>query len=114
MLRSGQVSISEAQLAGGRLDWASKIGAVSVRVAQLASAPTVWMKAVTSALMQATYCATVAVQVDGMSLHPRLSAHGSVDWQDISLLVQFCCVLATVGALLDAAYESPFHLHAVA
>jgi hypothetical protein len=54
--------------------------------------------------MQAEYCATVAVQVEGMSLQPLLLAQGSPPCvQLFSWVVQFCCSTACEGALLDAA-----------
>ena len=102
---SGQVFIREAQLAGGAAAMAFKMSDAFERISieHIGKPPTSWMNAATSSLMQAEYCATVAVQVDGMSLQPRLSAHGSaVPWHDVSLFAQFDCNCASVGALLEA------------
>ena len=97
--------MSAMQLAGGGAAMTSNSAAVSARVsvAQVLSPVTVCVKAAASALMQAEYSATVAVQVVGMSLQPGLSAQGSVWLQEVSLFVQFVCACASDGALLDAA-----------
>src|SRR6266567_1412640 len=99
--------MSEAQLAGGEPPvCASKTADVPalVSVLQLGSPVTVWVKAVASSLMQAEYCATVAVQLAGRSLQPGLvNAPPSPLRQALSWLVQFCCSTASDGALLDDA-----------
>jgi hypothetical protein len=85
--------MSDAQLAGGSAAIAFKISDAldRISIAHTGNPLTSWMKAVTSSAMQAAYCATVAVQVAGISLQPRLSDHGlSTCWHDVSLLVQFC------------------------
>ena len=102
---SGHVFISEAQLAGGAPAIAFKISDAFERTSaeHIGKPFTSWMKAVTSSLMHAEYCATVAVQVAGRSLQPRLSAHGSaLPRHEVSLFVQLVCSCASVGALLDA------------
>src|SRR5262245_33126892 len=104
--RSGQVLFSDAQLAGGVPPViASNSAAVSVLISALriGKPVAVWMKAVTSSRMQAAYCATVAVQVDGRSLQPRLLAQGSVPWQAVSLLLQLLRSTSCEGAPRDAA-----------
>ena len=109
--------MSDVQLAGMPALCASKIADVSALVSavHIGSPPTVWLKAVTSSAMQAEYCATVAVQFVGMSPHPGLEKEAASDWEQLfCCVVQFCCSTAWLGALLDAAYDRPFHLQAVA
>src|SRR4051794_6348514 len=89
-------------------------GELLVSAVQAGSPFTVWMKAATSALMHAEYCATVAAQVVGMSLQPGLLAQGSVCWQAACCPEQLSRRTDSEGALLDAAKDSPFHLHVVA
>src|SRR5690242_11955712 len=82
-----------------------------VSVVQLGRPVTVCVNAEASSLMQAAYCATVAVQFDGSSLQPGLvNAPASPFRQALSWFVQFCCSTVCVGALLDAAYDRPRHL----
>ena len=106
MFISGHLSVSDAQLAGGFTPppkmSQTAVMSVFVAVAQSASPLTAGMKAATSSLMQAEYSATVAVQVEGMSLQPGLVVEPALR-QEVSVLVQFDCNLASVGGLLDAA-----------
>jgi hypothetical protein len=107
------LSLSDVQLAGGSPVLKAQTAAKSffVTVAQLASPLTVGVKAAAWSVMQVEYSATVAVQVEGMSLQlglPGLACRQAVSWP-----VQFPCNIESVGALLDIAYASPFHLHVV-
>ena len=59
--------------------------------------------------MQAEYCDTVALQLEGMALQSAVA--GSAFTHVVSWLVQFCCSAASLRGLLDAPYDSPAHLH---
>ena len=78
------------------------------------SAATSLLKAFASSAMQVAYTATVAFQVAAISPQPGLPADVVSDKQLASLVEQFDLSLATVGGLLEVAYESAFHLQGVA
>lgn len=95
-VRSGHlVAVSASQLAGvvGVMTSQTAEMVALVDAAQLGRPSTAVLKAVTSSLMQAEYCATVAVQVEGMSLQPGLSAEPTPELacvQLVSCSVQIC------------------------
>ena len=82
-VRSGHlVAVIASQLAGVGGVMTSQTAEIVALVdaVQLGRPSTALLKAMTSSLMQAEYCATVTVQVDGMSLQPGLSAEPTPDW----------------------------------
>ena len=81
-------------------------------MSQPGSSFTAWLKAAALSLMQAEYCDTVTVQVEGMAL--QLAAAGPAVRQGVSLLLQFSRNLESEDGLLETPYDSPVHLHTVA
>jgi hypothetical protein len=88
---------SESQLSGevGAMTSQTADMLALVAVAQLGRPLMPWMKIATSSLMQAEYCVTVAVQVEGSALQPGLSAEPTPEpacVQAVSWSVQICCI----------------------
>jgi hypothetical protein len=59
--------------------------------------------------MQAEYCDTVALQLDGMALQSAVA--GSAFRHVLSWLAQICCSEASLSGLLDTPSDNPAHLH---
>jgi hypothetical protein len=97
------VLLTEVQLAGGLPVLKAQTAAKSflVTVAQLASPLTVGVKAAAWSVMRVEYSATIAAQVEGMSL--QLGLTGLACGQAVSWPVQFSCNVESVGAPLDIA-----------
>src|SRR5688572_1884578 len=108
--------VLNVQLAGGAAPRAAHTPSVPcfVSVLQLESAITVWLNTATRSFTQAEYSPTVAMHPLGKSLQPGLllSAAAGSARQPVSFSPQLALSCSSVGALLEVAKESPFHLQA--
>ena len=97
----GHLLVSNVQLAGGSAVTASQTEARSARVtvAQLGNPLADWLEVAAWSLTQTEYCATVAVQLAGMSSHT--AELGSACRQAVSWIEQLCLKIASDGELTD-------------